>query len=117
MGQFGQRMVADHGKILEQAQSLARQKGLATPREPDARDQRLHDILAKVSGMAFDRTYTNEMLKDHKKDVADFERHANQAKDADVRTFAANTLPILKEHLIDVQRIRKEISEKSATAR
>jgi len=39
------------------------------------------------------------MVKDHKKDVKEFEKQAKNAKDADVRNFASKTLPTLQEHL------------------
>jgi putative membrane protein len=39
------------------------------------------------------------MLDDHQKDVADFEKAAKSAKDADVKDFAARTLPTLQSHL------------------
>ena len=40
-----------------------------------------------------------EMVEDHKKDVAEFQKAANTAKDSDVKNFATTTLPTLKEHL------------------
>jgi putative membrane protein len=36
---------------------------------------------------------------DHKKDMSEFKSEAKKAKDADVKDFAATTLPTLEEHL------------------
>jgi putative membrane protein len=55
--------------------------------------------LGKQSGTEFDRAYMKHMLDDHQKDVSDFEKAAKSAKDADVKTFAARTLPTLQAHL------------------
>ena len=39
------------------------------------------------------------MVKAHKEAVDEFEDAAEDAHDADIKAFAANTLPILKTHL------------------
>jgi hypothetical protein len=41
----------------------------------------------------------SDMLKDHKKDVADFARESKTAHDPDVKNFAVQTLPTLEDHL------------------
>jgi len=55
--------------------------------------------LAKLSGPAFDRAYMQAMVADHKKDVNEFRLEAKSGKDADVKGWAAKTLPTLEEHL------------------
>ena len=58
-----------------------------------------------MSGEAFDREYVKMMVKDHKKDVADFQKESMRGADADVKSFATRTLPTLQEHLQMIQRI------------
>jgi putative membrane protein len=41
----------------------------------------------------------DDMVKDHKKDVKEFQKEAKSAKDPDVKSFAAKTTPTLQEHL------------------
>jgi len=55
--------------------------------------------LEKLAGAKFDREYMGHMVKDHKKDVKEFANVAKNAKDSDVKNFAATTLPTLQEHL------------------
>ncbi|MEI9973695.1 MAG: DUF4142 domain-containing protein [Ignavibacteriota bacterium] len=38
----------------------------------------------------------DDMVKDHQEDVAEFQREANGGSDADVKAFAAKTLPTLQ---------------------
>jgi putative membrane protein len=45
-----------------------------------------------------------DMVKDHKKDVSAFRKEAKGAKDADVKSFAAQTLPTLEDHLAMAQK-------------
>ena len=40
-----------------------------------------------------------EMLNDHLKDVSEFRTESKSGKDADVKAWAAKTLPTLEEHL------------------
>jgi putative membrane protein len=96
---FGQRMVDDHSKANGELMKLAQQKGVAVPSAPDAKGQQDIDRFSKLSGAAFDKAYMKEMVSDHKKDVAEFEKAARGAKDPDVKSFASSKLPTLKEHL------------------
>jgi len=96
--QFGQRMVNDHGKANEELAQLAQQKGVTLPSDLDATHKKLYDRLSKLSGAKFDAAYAREMVRDHDKDVKEFEREAQRAKDADVKAWVSKTLPTLKEH-------------------
>jgi len=110
---FGQRMVDDHSKANDQLKQLASQKQVDLPQDVSAKHKATKERLSKLSGAEFDRAYMSEMLKDHKKDVAEFERESKSAKDQDVKNFAAQTLPTLQEHLKQAQSIAP--SQKTTT--
>jgi putative membrane protein len=40
-----------------------------------------------------------DMVKDHEKDVKEFERESTSGKDPDLKAFADRTLPTLQDHL------------------
>ena len=101
--QFGQRMVEDHGKANDELKQLATQKHVDLPAEPSAKHKATKARLEKLSGEQFDKAYVADMLKDHKKDVAAFEKQSRSAKDPDLKSFAAKTLPTLQDHLKQVQ--------------
>lgn len=96
---FGQRMVADHGKANEELMKLAGQKNVTLPTELSGHHKEMVDRLSKLSGAEFDREYMSEMVKDHTKDVQAFETEAKDGKDADVKAWAAKTVPTLRAHL------------------
>jgi putative membrane protein len=97
--QFGDRMVTDHGKGGDELKQWAQSKNLTLPAELDAKHKALRDRLAKLPPEAFDRQYMNEMVMDHQHDVMAFKREAASGKDADLKAWAARTLPTLEEHL------------------
>jgi len=84
------------------------------PQEPSAKHKATKDRLSKLSGEEFDRAYMVDMLKDHKKDVADFQRESKSAKDPDVKNFASQTLPTLQEHLKQAQSVTPQQTTRSA---
>jgi putative membrane protein len=97
--QFAQRMIDDHSKANDELKQLAQNKGVTLPATINDKDMKEKDKLAKLSGADFDKTYMRAMVKDHEKDVAEFEHVSNSAKDADVKAWASATLPTLKDHL------------------
>ena len=46
-----------------------------------------------------DKVYMNMMVKDHEKDLAEFQEEANNGSDPDVKNFAAKTAKVVQEHL------------------
>jgi len=105
---FGQRMIDDHSKVNGEIQKLAQQKGVTIPQALDKKQQEKVDKMAKLGGGDFDKEYMKQMVDDHEDDVKVFEKAAKDAKDADVRSFAATTLPTLQEHL----RLAKDIESR-----
>src|SRR5581483_2939442 len=102
---FGERMVTDHSKANDQLQQLASQKGITLPDKLNAKDQATKARLEKLSGKQFDQAYMRDMVKDHTKDVNEFQHEANNAKDPDVKSFAQSTLPTLQDHLKEAKQI------------
>ncbi len=96
---FGQKMVNDHSKANDQLKIIAAQKGVTLPGSMTAKDQATYDHLAKLNGAEFDRAYMADMVKDHRTDISEFEKEANSGSDAELKGFATNTLPTLRQHL------------------
>lgn len=97
--QFGQRMVDDHSKANEELMTLASSKGMTLPTTLDEKHRAHVTKLSAMSGAEFDRAYAKEMLSDHTKDVAAFEKQSTRGSDPDLKAFATRTLPTLQEHL------------------
>jgi putative membrane protein len=113
--QFAARMVTDHSKANEELRQLAQEKGVTLPAGPSHMDNHEMTKLSKLTGADFDRAYMDNMLKDHQKDVKEFQKQASKAKDPDVKGFAAKTLPTLQEHLQLAQTADQTVGGKKAT--
>lgn len=98
--QFAQQMVDDHTRTNAELMQLASSKGVSLPAAPDAKLQAMLTRMGALSGAGFDRAYHKEAgVNEHQKAVKLFERTSTRAQDADVRAFAARTLPALRMHL------------------
>jgi len=97
--QFGSRMVEDHSKANDELKQIASSKGITLPTDLDAKHKSKVDKMQKLSGAQFDRAYMDDMVADHKQDVAEFKKQATSGKDSDLKSFAAKTLPTLEDHL------------------
>lgn len=84
---FGKRMVTDHSKANDELKSIASQKGVTLPgKEPTLK-------------WSSDKAYINTMIKDHEKDLAEFQEEAKTGSDPDVKKFAEDTANVVQEHL------------------
>jgi putative membrane protein len=108
--QFGQRMADDHSKANQDLMQVASAKGWALPTALDAKHQAELQKLSALSGDKFDKTYVDMMVKDHKQDTAAFQKESTGGSDADVKAFAARTLPVVQEHLQMIQRIHDKMA-------
>lgn len=115
---FGERMVQDHLGANARLMGLAYEKGAAIPAELDPAHKALRQKLERTSGPEFDRQYMKGMVKDHKLVVEVFEKQAESGDDVELRAFAAQTLPALREHLAIAQELdrRLELEARSGSS-
>lgn len=104
--QFGQMMVTDHSKANTELKAVAAKKNMTISAEPMEKQQKMIDDLKTKKGADFDKAYVEMMVDDHKEDVGKFKDEADKGKDADVKAFAAKTLPVLQKHLDHIQKIQ-----------
>jgi putative membrane protein len=97
--QFGQRMINNHRTSNAELKRIANGKGIQVPASLDKKRQKDLDDLKKKDAKQFDREYVEMMVKDHRKDVAEFEKQARSGKDPDIKAFASKSLPAVKEDL------------------
>lgn len=101
---FAQKMVDDHGAALTKVQTVAQQKGVKLPTEPDAKHKGVAARLEKQSGKAFDKMYMeNAGTKDHKIVLSTLQSDAKKIKDPDVKALADAHTTVVEQHLKSAQ--------------
>jgi putative membrane protein len=104
---FGGMMVTDHSKANDELKSYASSHGINIPDSLPSDKQKHINAMKNMKGAAFDKHYVSMMVDDHQKDVAKFKKESTGANDAQLKTWAANTLPVLQKHLDSIQAIKK----------
>ena len=104
---FAQKLVTAHSKVNAELTSLAGQKSIKL--DADNEKDRSYKRLSKKTGAEFDQEFVEHMIDEHEKDIKMFEKASTDAKDTDVRSFAAKHVSHLREHLQQAQGLRQAV--------
>ncbi|MBU9401512.1 DUF4142 domain-containing protein [Burkholderia multivorans] len=95
---FARRMIDDHERIARELRRLGVDKGV--PVQTRMLVDPALNTLRTLSGPAFDRAYVQLAgPAAHEAAIRTYEAEARDGHDAQLRAFAARTLPMLKNHL------------------
>ena len=103
--QFAQRMVDDHGKMLDELKPVAEQMGVKAPEGPSKGQMKSMEKMKALSGDAFDQAYIKDMVKDHKKDDSDFKLEAQSTQNPQLKQLVMQSDQIIESHLQAIQQI------------
>ncbi|MDB4999043.1 MAG: outer membrane protein-like protein [Mucilaginibacter sp.] len=109
---FANMMVADHTKANNELKTLAASKKISLPTTLGEKFQKDYDDFSKMKREDFDKAYTDYMVKDHKEDIEEFKKEANDGKDPDLKAFANKHVPILEHHLLMAQQANDAVKNK-----
>jgi putative membrane protein len=99
----------EHTQSVEKLQQIASNKNVSFPSDLSRSDRTIVERLQKLSGEEFDKEYMKQTVKEHQKDVENYRQQAKNAKDADVKEYAQNTLPTLEQHLNRARQVSESI--------
>jgi len=114
---FAEMMVRDHTKTSSELKALV-QSGKVKADLPvalDADHQKKLDDLKKLSGRELDKQYDQMQLQAHQEAVELFTHYSQSGDNSDLKQWAAQTLPHLKEHLSMAQKLDQAASNNPAT--
>jgi putative membrane protein len=104
---FADMMVKDHTAANAKLKSIADAKKLEVSDSAQLMDKAKSMILELRSAKSFDQAYANNQVKAHEATIALFEKEASDGKDAELKAFAVETLPKLKNHLEHAKALAK----------
>lgn len=97
--QLAQRLVTDHTKANQQLQTIAQQSNVTLPEKPDRHHEHALKKLEKLSGSQFDQQFATDQVRDHLKDITEYQNASQKIQDPAVKQYIQQTLPVLQEHL------------------
>ncbi|MBX8608329.1 DUF4142 domain-containing protein [Pseudomonas cichorii] len=111
---FARQMVQDHTAANNKLKALAESKNLEVSDDTTMMDKMKSMMLELRNAKPFDRAYINNQVTAHEETIALFEEEAANGEDADLKAFAADTLPKLKEHLMHAKELAKTHGDSAA---
>jgi putative membrane protein len=104
--EFANLMIKDHSKTTQELKALASKLKLKLPTSLDPEHQKKIDQLKGLSGDQLDDTYDRMQVEAHEEAIKLFEGYAQNGDNAELKAWAAKTLPALKEHLAHAQKLK-----------
>ena len=111
--EFARLMVGDHGKANDQLIGLAKEDEIAVPKEVDEEHKEMRQRLTAAKGAEFDLAYLQGQVIEHQKTVQLLEYEIGSGQDTDLKSFAAEILPIVLQHLRAAQALQAEMTGKA----
>jgi len=105
--QFAQKMIDDHTTNNAQLVKLATAEGVSPPSETSVQQQKMSQHLETLSGAKFDHAYMRGQIHAHMMMLKLFQAEAGGGQDAQLKAFAAQTVPTIQEHLSMAQQLQK----------
>ncbi|KUJ49743.1 DUF4142 domain-containing protein [Chryseobacterium sp. JAH] len=106
---LGQKIAKDHKIANDELKKWAATVNYSLPSSMDEAQHKMHADLKAKKGADFDKAYVDMMLNDHKKDIAAFKKQSTDGSDANLKAFAAKTLPTLENHLMETEKVKTAI--------
>ena len=98
--QMAQQLIDDHTRTSGELMQLAQSSGMTPPAALDAKHAAMMTRLRGRSGAEFEREYVRTAgVRAHESAVKLFRDQSRKGRDAELRAFAARTLPALEAHL------------------
>lgn len=110
---YAKHLEQDHEKANQKLKSIAEEKNVELPDEPSKTHKQQTERLSELEGPAFDQAYLKAQVQAHQKAIKTFEQQAQSAQDPQVRQYAEQTLPTLREHLKQAQQLQKQAAGRS----
>jgi putative membrane protein len=96
---FANLMITDHGKANNDLKPIADAANIKISDQLKGDAKVTYNELEKLSGSKFDHRYVSAMVRDHRKDAAEYQKAQSFVKNPQLKTYVDNTLPIVQHHL------------------
>ena len=98
---YGKMLVKDHGAADKKVVAFAKKEKLELPTTTDMKA----DHMDMGTGAAFDSKFAEEMVEDHKKDIAEVTSARDSTTDDKLKKLLSDLLPTLEKHRDTAQKL------------
>lgn len=96
---FAQMMIRDHEAAHGELVDIARRKSIEVAKDLDGENRGRIAELSRLDDQQFEQRYREMQVVAHEDAITLFERGSRELRDAELRAFAVETLPVLERHL------------------
>lgn len=106
---FAKKNISDFEQMDEEIEKLARKEKITLPSRMNDQHQASYYEISKASRQNFDKEFLSAMKRYNEENLEGYLQMATQAKDADVRAFAARKLDMMRIHGERVAEVDQEL--------
>lgn len=97
---FAQQMIDDHSKAMTELQSLASDKGVKLPADPDTAHRKLARTMKDMDGQQFEAQYRiHAGVADHQNTLKLLQKIQKEGNDPQFKAMAEQMQPVVQQHL------------------
>jgi putative membrane protein len=104
---FGQKMAQDHTMLNNSMKPVADSMDVRVPTKLNKKDQAEYDRLNGLSGADFDSAYLTDMVKDHHKDLRDFQAENSTVMNPTLKAAVQKGEQVIQQHTQMVDQLAK----------
>ncbi|TPG58972.1 DUF4142 domain-containing protein [Hymenobacter nivis] len=110
--EFAKQTDADHTQLQRQLQAIADRTGLVLPKMMSHDDRKNYDDVDDRKYLGFDKKYLRELGKLHERAIKRCAEAAEKVATPELRAYAAETLPKLREHAARTAELYKRADDR-----
>jgi putative membrane protein len=100
-----------HKKMNEDVERLAQTKNVTLPTDLSDDERKKIEKLSEKTGINYDKEYADLMEDKHDEAVKNYEKMADKGDDAEIKQWAAQTLPQIRSHQDMVEATRNTVKD------
>jgi putative membrane protein len=109
MKDIGKMLETDHSAVLNDVKNFASARSVTLPAEEKEDAKSYYNEVSAKTGKEFDKDLCEHLIDAHKKGIKKFEDAQTDLNDAEIKTWASNVLPKLRNHLSMLENAKNKL--------
>jgi putative membrane protein len=105
---FAEKMIQDHTKASKDLEAAAKKAGIQVPAGMEQQHQAMLQSLQGIQRPNFDTSYIQAQFQAHDEAVQLFSSYSQSGDNAELKRFASEKLPTLKQHHSAVEKLKQD---------